>query len=226
MSTVTASGPLGSTSGTKSDAIRRLLEWGGFAAAAILIAFGVASIAMGLDGRATVVDNLKQEKIVGSPDMTPALIAESASEAGLTGVEIPSTSIADEPIDTATKARAFAEYMRIHALQITGGYTYSEMGRFEALPDAPKGELAADGATSNPEFAVIDEASGQPVANGARDVWVTQTALSTALNTSYMADRISLFGIVVGIALLLSGIGFAVLAFAVLHRRRRAAAAD
>jgi hypothetical protein len=49
---------------------------------------------------------------------------------------------------------------------------------------------------------------------------VTETALTTALNTSYMADRLGLFGIVVGIALLLSGIGFIVLAFAALHRKQ------
>jgi len=42
-------------------------------------------------------------------------------------------------------------------------------------------------------------------------VWIQETALSTALNTSYMADQISLFGIIVGIALLLSGLGFATL---------------
>jgi hypothetical protein len=50
-------------------------------------------------------------------------------------------------------------------------------------------------------------------------VWINETALSTALNTSYMADRISVFGIVVGIALLLSGIGFIVLALAVFRRK-------
>ena len=44
-----------------------------------------------------------------------------------------------------------------------------------------------------------------------RETWVTETALSTALNTSYMADRLSLFGIVIGIALLLIGVGFLVL---------------
>ena len=48
--------------------------------------------------------------------------------------------------------------------------------------------------------------------NGRRNVWVTETALSTALNASYMADRIALFGVVVGVALLLSGFGFAILA--------------
>ena len=50
--------------------------------------------------------------------------------------------------------------------------------------------------------------------NGRRDLWVTYTALTTALNTSYLASQIALFGVVVGIALLLSGIGFGILAMA------------
>ena len=53
---------------------------------------------------------------------------------------------------------------------------------------------------------------GKPVDNPARNVWINETALTTALNTSYMADQISLFGVVVGVALLLSGFGFAILA--------------
>ena len=40
---------------------------------------------------------------------------------------------------------------------------------------------------------------------------MTETVLSTALNASYMAESLSLFWIVVGFALLLSGIGFAIL---------------
>jgi hypothetical protein len=97
------------------------------------------------------------------------------------------------------------------------------MGRFAAKPDAPKAELAVGGGTDNPQYALTDAVSKQPVANGARNLWVTETALTTALNTSYMADRLGLFGIVVGIALLLSGIGFIVLAFAALHRKQLAA---
>jgi hypothetical protein len=93
------------------------------------------------------------------------------------------------------------------------------MGRFQAKPDTPKAQLAVGGGTDNPQFAVMDTATKQPVANGARNIWVTETALTTALNTSYMADKLGLFGIVVGFALLLSGIGFVILAFAVLHRR-------
>jgi hypothetical protein len=41
---------------------------------------------------------------------------------------------------------------------------------------------------------------------------VTETALSTALNMSYMATNLALFSLVVGIALLLTGVGFLVLA--------------
>ena len=62
--------------------------------------------------------------------------------------------------------------------------------------------------------------NGQPVSNGARNIWVTETALTTALNMSYMAERLSVFGLVVGIALLLTGIGLVILAFAVFGRER------
>ena len=36
-----------------------------------------------------------------------------------------------------------------------------------------------------------------------------------------MADRLALFSVVIGIALLLTGIGFVVLDWAALHRRRK-----
>jgi hypothetical protein len=221
MSAVTAQRVEGSTR-SRSDFWRTVLEWGGFAAGAVLIAFGVVAIVMGFSGRSTVADSLKQEKIVGSPDMTPALIVKEAKEAGLNtaAIDMPTVSVAGKTIDTGPEARAFASYMRIHTLEATGGYTYAQMGRFAAKPGAPKAQLTPDGATSNPQYALIDKATKQPVANQARDIWVTETALTTALNTSYMADRLGLFGIVVGVALLLSGIGFVVLAFAALHRKK------
>jgi hypothetical protein len=223
MSTITADHRVTQVVRTKTDVFRKLLEWGGFGAGAILVAFGVVAIAMGFSGRATVADSLSLEKIVGSADMTPALIAKEAKDAGLTNVaNMPTVDVAGKAIDNGTKARAFASYMRIHALEASGGFTYAQMGRFTAKPDAPKAELAVGGGTDNPQFAVIDAASKQPVANGVRNLWVTETALTTALNTSYMADRLGLFGIVVGIALLLSGIGFIVLAFAALHRKAAA----
>jgi hypothetical protein len=82
------------------------------------------------------------------------------------------------------------------------------MGQFEAKPSAPESELSPGGGTSNEQYAVTDPKTGEPVENGAREVWITETALSTALNASYMADQMGTFGIVVGIALLLTGIGF------------------
>ena len=219
MSTITADNRVTQAIRAKSGLMRRLFEWGGFGAGAILVAFGVVAIVMGFGGRSTVADSLKQEKIVGSGDMTPALIAKEAKEAGLTGVDLPTVAVAGKEINSGPRARAFASYMRIHALEATGGYTYAQMGRFQAKPDAPKSALAVGGGTDNPEWALMDTATKQPVANGARNLWVTETALTTALNTSYMADRLGLFGIVVGVALLLSGIGFVILAFSVLHRR-------
>jgi hypothetical protein len=220
MSTITADTRVTPTIRAKSDLFRKLLEWGGFAAGAVLVAFGVVAISMGFSGRATVADSLKLEKIVGSADMTPALIAKEAKAAGLTNVVLPTVDVAGKAINSGPRARAFASYMRVHTLEATGGYTYAQIGRFTAKPGAPKAELAVGGGTDNPQYALIDAASKQPVANGIRNLWVTETALTTALNTSYMADRLGLFGIVVGIALLLSGIGFIVLAFAALHRKQ------
>jgi hypothetical protein len=40
---------------------------------------------------------------------------------------------------------------------------------------------------------------------------VSETALTTALNTSFFAERVAYFSIVMGVALLLTGIGFLVL---------------
>lgn len=195
--------------------MRKLLEIGGFVAAAVLIAFGVAAIVMGVNGRSTVLSSIKAEQITGSPDMTPAAIAAEAKSAGLpASIKLPSCSVANTLVTNGDQARCFASYMRIHTLEATGGFTFSQMGRFTALPAAPKSELAAGGGTNNAKFAVLDPKTKQPAANGARDLWVTSTALQTALNTSYMAQQLSIFGIVVGVALLLSGFGFGILAVA------------
>ena len=223
MSTITADQRVSQAVRERSDLFRKVFKWGGFGAGAVLVAFGVVAIIMGFSGRATVADSLKQEKIVGSADMTPALIAKEAKDAGLVGVDLPTVAVAGKSINSGPRARAFASYMRIHALEATGGFTYAQMGRFQAKPDAAKADLAVGGGTDNSAAALVDPVTKQPVANGIRNLWVTETALTTALNTSYMADRLGLFGIVVGIALLLSGIGFMILAFAALHRPRAAA---
>jgi hypothetical protein len=204
----------------------KALEVGGAIAAIVLVVFGIASIALGIDGRDTVTSSLERENIVGTPDMTPEAVKAEVEAAGLEDVDLPDCDVAEKPIDSGDRARCFASYMRIHALEATGGYPYAEMGRFEAKPNAPESELAAGGGTENEEFAVIDPESGEPAENGARNIWVTETALATALNASYMADRLSLFGIVIGVALLLTGIGFGVLVARGAVGRREGTAAD
>jgi hypothetical protein len=191
---------------------KKLFEYGGIVASIILVAFGITAIVLGVNGRSTVHSNLRQEAIVGTPDMTPSAIKAEAKDAKLpSSISLPTSSVAGKTIDNGTRARTFAQYMRIHALEATGGFPYAQMGRYMAKPDAPASALAKGGGTDNEKYAVVDPKTQRPVDNGLRNVWVTETALSTALNTSYMAEQMALFGIVVGIALLLSGIGFGVL---------------
>lgn len=192
---------------------KRYWEIGGFIAGAVLIVFGAVAIFMGASGYRTVQDELNQQYIVGSDDMTPAAIKTAAQEAGLSSdVALPTCSVAGQTVDTGAEARCFAQYMRIHTLEATGGLAYAQMGRFQsaAKPTDPAG--------TNDDTAAAKDENGQPVANAARNIWVNETALTTALNTSYMAERLAVFGVVVGIALLLSGIGFVILALAVFGR--------
>ena len=173
---------------------RKLFEYGGWIAGAVLIAFGVAAIVMGVNGRNEVRDALAAQQIVAGDDA--AEITDGALQPG-------------EEITTGAEAKEFASIMEFHTLEATGGKRYAEMGRF----------LTASGEDTNDEAAAAKTPEGRPVENGLRNMWVTETALSTALNMSYMAEQLSLFGIVVGVALLLTGIGFLVLAIGGALRR-------
>jgi hypothetical protein len=210
--------------------MRKFFEIGGVVAGAVLIAFGIAAIVMGFNGGSTVNDSLKQEQITGTPDMTPAAIAgevtaakqaqsklfsqlkAAGSKLTPSPIAAPTCSVANQSVDTGSEARCFAKYMRIHTYGATSGLTYSQMGRYIAKPGTPLRYTDGLGATSDPKYAVTDPKTQQPMNNGRRDIWVTYTALTTALNTSYFATQMALFGLVVGIALLLSGIGFVILA--------------
>ena len=90
---------------------------------------------------------------------------------------------------------------------------------------APDKSFRTAKGTNDAEQAAKDD-KGQPVSNSARNLWVTETALSTALNVSYMAEQLSLFSLVVGIALLLAGVGFIVLSYAALRPPPREPAAS
>ncbi len=82
--------------------MKKFFEIGGFIAGAILIVFGVAVIALGASGRSTVNSSLKQQQIVGTPDMTPSGIKAEAQKAGLTNISFPSCSIANVAVTSGS----------------------------------------------------------------------------------------------------------------------------
>jgi hypothetical protein len=167
--------------------MRKWFEYGGIAASVVLIAFGIGAIVIGVDGRNEVRDAIAEQRITATDDA-----------AELTGGDLQP----GQAIKTGAQAKAFAEVMEHHALESTEGKRYAEMGRFLT----PSGDDTSDEA-----LAAKDPKTGRPVENGLRNLWVTETALSTALQTSFFAERVAMFSIVMGSALLLTGIGFLVL---------------
>jgi putative Mn2+ efflux pump MntP len=153
---------------------------GGYAASALLVVLGIAMVVLGFVGRGDVHDRLSQEQIVGTPD----------------------SSIPNEPVNTGSEAKAFADVIRKHTLEATGGKTYAEM---------PRAVFKSTGESVPEQQADQALASGRAIDNPEREIWITSTALSTALNTSYFAESVATFTIVVGVALLLIGIGLLVL---------------
>jgi hypothetical protein len=123
-------------------------------------------------------------------------------------VGTPDSTIPNQLVDTGSEAQAFAKVMRKHTLEATAGKTYAQMPRF----------ASADGKGTNDEKAALkNPKSGTPVDNPARNIWITETALTTALNTAYFAESTATFVIVMGIAMLLTGLGFLVLTLQVLR---------
>ena len=124
-------------------------------------------------------------------------------------VGTPDSAIPGQKVDTGSEAQAFAKVMRKHTLEATGGKTYAQMPQY----------LTADGkGTADKAAAAKDPKTGAPVSNPARTIWVTETALTTALNTAYFAESMATFVIAMGFALLLTGIGFLVLSLRVLRQ--------
>lgn len=175
--------------------MKRFIQYGGIIASAILIAIGIGALYMGVDGRDRVRSDLAREQIVGAPD----------------------SSIPGQRVDTGTEAQAFAQVIRKHTLEATGGKTYSQMPRFLDAGGKPVEDEA---------LAARDPKTGEPKENGARNIWVSSTGFQTALNTAYFAESVATFVIVVGAALLLAGIGFLILTIRLLGvREERTSAA-
>ena len=177
----------------------KVLRIGGWLSGGVLIVFGIVVIVLGIWAFMFTRDHIKQEGIVFGPATDPAVAKHAEKWAG-------------QPVETGSQALAFANVMREHTLESTNGMTYAEMGRYQsaANPSDPKG--------TNDEAEAAKDAKGQPIANGARDIWVTETALTTALNMGFMSEMLSIFSIIVGVALLLTGIGLVILAFTVFGR--------
>jgi hypothetical protein len=194
--------------------MRKYFELGGVIAAVVLVAFGIAAIVLGINGVNEVSKDLKQQHITGTPNMSPAVEAGLATKAGLdpATLEMPTCKVVGKTITNGSNARCFAEYIRIDALMATSGKTFSQLPRF----------ATANGVGTNNEAEALKK-EGRPVEYPTRYVWVMGTALSTALNASDIAEQTAKFGIVVGIALLLAGIGFAVLAIGGALRNRETA---
>jgi len=174
------------TADERSRKVKKWFAYGGIAASVMLIAFGIGAIVVGTMGYNDVRDEIAVQNIVAGDDA--AELTDGALQPG-------------QKITTGAEARAFADIMEAHTLRSTEGKRYADMGRF----------VTPDGKDTSDEALAAKDENGQPVANGLRDMWVTETALTTALNTSYFAERVAYFSIVMGIALLLTGIGFLVL---------------
>src|SRR5215213_2978531 len=123
-------------------------------------------------------------------------------------VGTPDSTIPNQKVDTGKEAEAFAAVTRKHVMAATGGKTYSELPRAvykdsgKPVPDDQAEKLLA---------------SGEAINNPLRDLWLNQISLSTALNTAYFAESVSLFAIVMGFALLLTGVGFGIVSLRLLR---------
>ena len=105
-------------------------------------------------------------------------------------------SIPGVPVGDPMTLKAQADIMREHTLKMTGGKTYSEMPRqIESVDE--KGNK------------VLDEKGSVVMGpNTARDIWVTETALTTALHLGILTYAFSTFTILMGAISIWTGVVF------------------
>ena len=109
------------------------------------------------------------------------------------------SSIPGKPVRGPFTLKAQADIIREHTLKITGGKTFAEMPRqIEKLDQNNQPVLDAD---------------GKPVMieNTARDIWITATTLTTALNLGILSYAFCVLILAFGVIIIWIGIAFRVL---------------
>lgn len=157
----------------------------------ITIAAGIFAIVQGRTAKDEVRDKLGAQNITLTDD---AAAIVPGAEPGAR-------------VDDPESAEAMAEIINAHALETTGGLTYSEMGRFATEDGDPAG-------TSDPAQAATGP-NGDPLPNPARNTAFQAAALQTSLYSSFMGFRVAdfvqgfgLFAIAVGIFMIFAGVAF------------------
>lgn len=141
------------------------------------IVAGIVLIIGGIWGIGFTYQNVEREKIVTPED----------------------ASIPNAPVRDPLTLKAQADIIRTHALDMTGGLTYSQMPR------------QIESVDENGEKVLDEEGAPVMVPNKARDTWITVTALTTALNLGILTYAFSAFIILIGVISVWTGIVFAVL---------------
>ena len=184
---------------------RRFIAWlGGVLACLVLVGAGIAYIVIGVSGHNEVnrqrLTRADRGHARHDPDGHPRGDREGRAEERARHPDL----LGGRPAHHQRRpgAKCFASYMRIHALEASGGLTYAQLGRYLDKAGKP-----TDDATK----AAVNPATGRPVDNPVRNTWVTETALATGLNMSYFAQQVALFAIVMGACMLVIGIGLGVL---------------
>ena len=125
-------------------------------------------------------------------------VARALSRERITGTG--SMTPPNAPVTGAPAARSLAEEIRRITLKASGGRTYAETDEY----------LARDGGTtSDAALALTVEQTGQPVHNPSYELWITSTALQTALMQAYLAFRLADLTAGIGGVLVAAGAGIA-----------------
>src|SRR4051795_7461463 len=109
-------------------------------------------------------------------------------------------SIPGVQVNSATSAESMARVINHHALEASGGLTYSQLGRFAAADGNTAG-------TNDATKAALDSA-GKPLANPVRNTAFQASALETSLWSSVLAFNVS--DLVIGLGFMILVLGLAV----------------